>query len=159
MVEDLGVGQPVGTLGFPGELGAFGGAADNTITSTFKDGVLSALRLIDTGEEPHVEVQFNVDATGGTGSSPVVDHNGWVIALNHAGPEVRVMDIEGNTVRIALGSLDKGIRVDEAWDLIDHLGSAPARMAGLRSAPRPFYPSDAYQPYPEKWNGETVHGP
>ncbi len=41
----LQVGQPIGTLGFPGELGATGGDARLIATPTFKDGVVSALRL------------------------------------------------------------------------------------------------------------------
>lgn len=92
LVESLVVGQPLGTLGFPGELGATGGAAGNVITPTFKDGVLSALRLIDAGEAPHVELQYNVDTTGGTSGSAVFDHHGWVVALNHASVVKKIGD-------------------------------------------------------------------
>ena len=152
--DDLVIGQPIGTLGFPGERGATGGAALNTITATFKDGVLSALRTIDTGESPHVEVQYNVDATGGTSGSPVIDHYGQVIAFNHAGPEFRVLDVDGDTVRIASGSIDLGIRSDEAWTIIDRL-EASGTVAPSPAPPSPPAPA-TYQPFPENWNGESV---
>ena len=64
--DAIKVGQPIGTMGFPGELGSIGGAADQRITATFKDGTVSALRMIDAGDSPHVEVQHNFDVTGGT---------------------------------------------------------------------------------------------
>ena len=157
MVNGLHVGQPVGTLGFPAELSITGGDANVRATATFKDGVVSALRAIDGGESQHVEVQYNFHVTGGTSGSPVFDHNGWVVAINHAGPEVRVLDVDGRPVRIALGSLDMGIRVDEIWDAIDILESGRAQAPPLhRSAPRRAYPHDTYQPFPENGNGETI---
>ena len=157
-VDNLTIGQPVGTLGFPGELGISNGDADSRAVATFKDGVISALRAIDGGETQHVEVQYNFAATGGTSGSPVFDHNGWVVAVNHAGPEVRVVDVNGREVRIALGSLDKGIRVDEVWDFLDYLeaGRAQAPLLTLQPTVQRSYPFDAYRPFPENWNGETI---
>ncbi|MDE0248874.1 MAG: trypsin-like peptidase domain-containing protein [Gammaproteobacteria bacterium] len=156
--DGLSIGQPIGTLGFPGELRSTGGAADRTVTATFKDGVVSALRMIDAGEHPHVEVQYNFNTTGGTSGSAVFDHNGWIVAVNHAGIEARVPDIDGDMVRIPLGSLDFGIRVDAVWDFIDVLDAGRAGtppMGGQPSPDRP-YPYGTYQAFPENWNGETV---
>ena len=64
MINDIDIGQPVGTLGFPGELGIAEGNADDLATPTFKDGMVSALRRLDAGETSHVEVQYDFDATG-----------------------------------------------------------------------------------------------
>ena len=149
-VDDLSIGQPIGTLGFPGEMRATGGDSRSQVTATFKDGVLSAMRLIDGGNGAHVELQYNVDASGGTSGSPVVDHAGWIIGVNHAGPEVRVVNTDGNQVRIGLASIDLGIRVDEAWEIIDLM--EPSRATRM---PQRYY-GDTYQPFPENWNGETV---
>lgn len=151
-VDAVSVGQPVGTLGFPGELTA------EIAIPTFKDGTVSALRLIDSGDDPHVEVQYNFDVTGGTSGSPVFDHNGWIVAANHASVEI-------SGVRIGLGSLNFGIRVDAVWDMIETLDAAldsaaamlrPGQALPRRAGPRRFYPHDTYRPFPENWNGETV---
>ena len=45
MVSELTVGQPVGTIRYPGELSSTGGDANVHAIPTFKDGVVSALRL------------------------------------------------------------------------------------------------------------------
>ena len=72
MVDDLTIGQPVGTLGFPGELGISNGDADSRAVGTFKDGVISALRAIDGGETQHVEVQYNFRCHRGHEREPSV---------------------------------------------------------------------------------------
>ena len=41
-VDGLRIGQPVATLGFPGELKFTERDADNTVNATFKDGTISA---------------------------------------------------------------------------------------------------------------------
>lgn len=150
-VDDLVVGQPVGTMGFPGEMGILSGNTSRTVTSTFKDGTISAMRTYATGQYPSTVVQYNFGTTGGTSGSAVFDHNGWLVAVNHAGIEHMVLDVEGNEVRIPIGDLDFGIRVDAVWSFIDHLD--PDRPVTM---PRRPYTHDTYQPFPENWNGETV---
>ena len=71
-VDGLRIGQPVATLGFPGELKFTGGDADNTVNATFKDGTISALRIQGSGDAEYVEVQYNFNTTGGTSGSPGV---------------------------------------------------------------------------------------
>ena len=153
MVNDIDLGQPVATLGFPGELGLTGGEAERRATPTFKDGVISALRAVDEGEFQHVEVQYNFGTTGGTSGSPVFDHDGWVVAVNHAGIEYRVEDIVGRTRRIPIGSLDFGIRVDAVWESIEFREAEDTQPPATFLQPE--YPSDLYQPLPDDWNGRT----
>ena len=157
-VDGLRIGQPVATLGFPGELQFTGGDADNTVNATFKDGTISALRIQGSGDAEYVEVQYNFNTTGGTSGSPVFDQHGWVIAVNFSGIEARVTDTDGDLVRIGLGSLNFGMRVDAIWDFIECC-TTPAAMP-LRDGGRPLhqrtYPFTEYQPFPENWDGETI---
>ena len=154
MVNDIDLGQPVGTLGYPGELGFTGGEAEDRASPTFKDGVISALRAIDEGESQHVEVQYNFGTTGGTSGSPVFDHDGWVVAVNHAGIERRVEDIFGRVARIPIGGLDFGIRVDEVWESIE-FREADESQPPVTTFLQPDYPSGLYRPLPDDWNGRT----
>ena len=156
--DAISVGQPIGTMGFPGELGSIGGATDQRITATFKDGTVSALRMIDAGDSPHVEVQHNFDTTGGTSGSAIIDHNGWIVAFNHAIAVTKVPGFAaGDTISIGVGSLSFGIRVDAAWGFLDILDAGRAGMPPPLTAIAPrAYPHETYQPFPENWNGETV---
>ena len=115
--------------------------------------MISALRAIDEGEFQHVEVQYNFNTSGGTSGSPVFDHDGWVVAVNHAGIEFRVPDIVGRTRRIPIGGLDFGIRVDELWESIEFREAEEAEPPATFL--QPDYPSDLYQPLPDDWNGRT----
>ena len=148
----------MGTLGFPAVLTRLDRQAGRLPSATFKDGVVSALRLVDGGDAPHVEVQYNFDAPGGTSGSPVFDHDGWVVAVHHAAIETRVPHVDGGSVRIGVGSHNFGIRVDEVWDLIAHLESGGDQQpAAAQAFPRRY--SGSYRPFPENWNGETAYEP
>ncbi|MCY3556629.1 MAG: serine protease, partial [Gemmatimonadetes bacterium] len=86
--DDLRVGQPVGTLGFPALPRVFDALLPQ---ASFKDGTISAIRPlynesfinfpINTGHLVH----YNLATRGGTSGSPVFDHQGFIIAINHAG--------------------------------------------------------------------------
>ena len=161
------VGQPIGTMGFPGEI------SDPFATvpiATFKDGTISALRpfhnLSPTPENSRF-VQHNLDLSAGTSGSPVFDHNGWVLAINNAGTDRIVFDqITGSPQAIRSGNIGFGIRVDEIWRVIDDTIIVPKETAARRTAkaavlpvpllPVPEYPYPEYQPYPENWDGETL---
>ena len=143
----LRVGQPVGTLGFPGELT---NPFEAVPIATFKEGTISALRPYQP-DEPEVTaqnskvVQFNLGQTGGTSGSPVFDHEGFIVAVSFAGIGASVVDAEGIPVVIPIGDLDLGIRVDEVWTLIDLIEAATMPPpAGSRA-----YPFPTYHPYPE----------
>ncbi len=143
-VDDLHVGEPIGTFGFPGEFNIPG----PSLTPTFKAGVISALRLRGSGRTEHVQIQHTFDTTGGTSGSLIFDHLGWVVGVHHAGFDS--------------GSIDFGIRVDEVWDLIDHIESQSSVVAGAPGLAPPAamplrdYPFETYQPFPENWNGQTI---
>lgn len=154
LADDLAVGQPLGSIGFPGELRGEGGSVDRKLIPTFKGGVLSALRLIGEGEAPHVELQYDLDATGGTSGSAVFDHNGWVIGIHHASAVTRIPIMGGDTINVGAGSIILGVRVDEAWDLIDHLEGGGVRMPPPAATARRG--SAVYQPFPDNWNGDTI---
>ena len=157
MVDGLDIGQPVGTLGLPGAPAGADRRAGRPPTATFKDGVVSALRLVAGGEDPHVEVQYSFDSTGGTSGSPVFDHDGWVVAVHHARFATSVRHVSGDSVQIGVGSYDFGIRVDEVWDLMAHLESGGNSLSVAQTARR-RHPG-SYRPFPENWNGETVYEP
>ena len=53
MVNDIDIGQAVGTLGFPGALGIAGGEANFLATPTFKDGVISCAPRTSIRESPN----------------------------------------------------------------------------------------------------------
>ena len=150
LVTQLQVGQPVATIGFPGELTVPPAAVP---IATFKEGTISALRPYAV-DEPEVTpanskvVQFNLGQTGGTSGSPVFDREGFIVAVSYSGITVAPVDEEGYPVPIPIGDLDFGIRVDEVWTLIDLIEAddtrAPAPAAGVRA-----YPHSTYHAFPE----------
>ena len=160
MARELRVGQPVATMGFPGEI-----APLNTTVplATFKDGTISALRpLSPEAESVTLEnsrfVQHNLDLSGGTSGSPIFDHEGWIVAVNNAGTEALVIDQRtGEPRRVPSGNIGFGIRVDEAWDFIEWVDSGLAKpVAGdagplSKALPRSSYPHPAYRPFPPGW--------
>ena len=163
MTYGLRVGQPVATMGFPGEI-----AALNTMVplATFKDGTISALRPLRPEAEAVTPgnsrfVQHNLDLSGGTSGSPIFDHEGWIVAINNAGTEALVIDQRsGEPRRIPSGNIGFGIRVDEAWNFIEwerDAGSAKAvaghRPVALKEASPRLYTYPAYHPFPPDWEG------
>ncbi len=103
-------------------------------------------------------MQYNFDTTGGTSGSAVFDHDGWVVAVHNSGWNEHVPGFaEGDTVRIGVGSLNFGIRVDAVWGFLDILEAGAKAPAFLDEPARQRdYPHDTYQPFPQNWNGETT---
>ncbi len=134
------LGQPIATLGFPGE----NRPLDEVCVpmASFKNGVISAPRplepkgSVDPGNT--CTVQHNLDLTAGTSRSPIIDHTGQVIAVNFSGYDVLMINERtGRPTRVNVGDWRFGIHVDEVWALIEHLEqveeSGPVRSG--RSAP------------------------
>ena len=145
---ELRVGQPVGSLGFPGVLT---NPFEAVPIATFKEGTISALRPYrpeetEVTQENSKVVQFNLGLTGGTSGSPVFDHEGFIVAVSFSGTGVSVVDTEGFPAVVPLGDLDFGIRVDEVWTLIDLIEAAaqPPPAAGSRGYPFPTYRAYPY---------------
>ena len=149
-VDDLREGQPLGTLGFPGELPDITGP-DQIVTPTFKPGTLSAFRSLGTGGQNQRLLQYNLTTTGGTSGSPVFDHHGLIIGMNHASHAGReVTDIDGNTININTANASYAIRVDAMHELIPPVPvyNNPARVRRLIDSRS--YPYAVYQPFPEE---------
>ena len=155
LVTQLRVGQPIGTLGLPGELQELYGTLP---LATFKDGTISALRPYSP-DEPAITpensrlLQHNLDLTGGTSGSAIFDHRGFIIAVNFAGynivipvPEPDGMEVVPHFIPMNLGL---AIRVDEVWAMVDLIDAQAPTPAGKA------YPYDSYQAFPENWNGLT----
>ena len=160
MAHDLRLGQPVATMGFPGEIEAL----NTTVPlATFKDGTISALRPFNPEAESVTPenstfVPHNLDLSGGTSGSPIFDHEGWIVAINNSGTEALVIDQRsGRPSRVTSGNIGFGIRVDEAWSFIDWLESSSGKalaahgMGFLKRFPSKPYPHPAYRPFPPGW--------
>jgi len=163
LARDLGVGQPIATLGFPGEIDVL----NTTVPiATFKDGTISALRPYDPGrtavnDANNKIVQHNLDLSGGTSGSPIFDHQGRIVSVNNAGTETLVIDqTTGEPERIPSGNIGISIRVDEVWDIIELVTTlASGKVVGqpfILTAgwplQRPRYGTSASRPLRDNWD-------
>ena len=160
-VTELQVGQPIATIGFPGETTS---RHTRYVVSTFKDGTISAFRpyLITTQPSPENNriIQHNIDATGGVSGSAIFDANGWVVGVAHASAGKWVTGEDGEPVLIRTGAIGLAIRVDEVWTAIDlweqqrsATGSHPTRRV---AQPTNRHRPTSYHAFPKNWNGETT---
>ena len=135
-VYRLRVGDPIATLGFPGELQG-GETEDISPIATFKNGTISALRPPYQGEtftsrDTYI-VQHNLDLSGGTSGSPIFDARGRVIAINNAGIDV-IFDIDGRQAQVSQAALGFGIRADKIRELLNEAGVAAKRTVPAKPA-------------------------
>ena len=147
-VDDLRVGQPVGTLGYPTQLSRSTGP-DQIMTPTFKQGTLSALRSLGTDSQNQRLLQYNLTTTRGTSGSPVFDHLGYIIGIDYAGTVSIFTDVDGDTVDVNIANANYAIRVDAMHELIPPVPdyNNPARVRRIaESFP---YPYSSYQPFPD----------
>ena len=108
------VGQQIGAMGFPNEVSHLYTTAP---TAFFKDGIISALRPFSP---TRALILHNLDLPEGASGSPILDHLGWVIAVNNSGTERLVFDANtGQPERVPTGDSGFGVRVDEMWRLVD----------------------------------------
>ncbi|MCY3712301.1 MAG: serine protease [Gemmatimonadetes bacterium] len=163
-IHELRVGQPIATIGFPGELSA---VLTEVPIATFNEGNISALRpytdVIATPDNSR-KIQHNMDLTAGTSGSLIFDQEGFIIGINYSGFDIDVLDVNKDKYRIARSDIGFGIRVDELWRLYDitrarrTIPGAAGRTVSteLELLPSRDYPHDTYQPFPLNWNGETI---
>lgn len=148
-IDDLRVGQPLGTLGFPGSLSQ---ETFDLVLPTFKDGTLSALRpfLNDRfdGTNTGMLLHYNFLTEGGTSGSPVFDHNGYIVGINFSGRVEIIEDRNGNRIATVDTSNQFGISVMALWQMIDHVGEPPVARVAVQD--------ESYEPFPPDWNGLTV---
>ena len=82
----LRIGQPLGTLGFPGALMLLN---IEFVIATFREGTLSSLRPFYTGpfgpDDIGDVLHYDMLLESGTSGSPVFDHEGYVVAVHFAG--------------------------------------------------------------------------
>ncbi len=98
-LDGLTAGQPIATIGFPGETQYYNYRYP---VATLKQGIISALRPLRwpfTPDSGAFLVQYDLDLTGGTSGSPVFNADGELIAVNYAGYDQ--------------GSINFGIRADQ----------------------------------------------
>jgi len=122
----LRIGQPLGSLGFPG----YSPLQNDVLPlATFREGTLSSLRPFydaafdrdprNTGRVVH----YNMALPGGTSGSPVFDHHGYIVAVQYAGLTIEITDDEVVVGRVDTHE-DYGIHVQAVWEFIDWLEQA-----------------------------------
>lgn len=162
-LDDLRVGQPVATIGYPRHPGLFN---DVLPIATFKGGLLSALRPFYTDdliENPTTDfvtsvLHYDLSTRTGTSGGAVIDHNGYVIGINYSGLSDIIFNPATGELVAAVPSLETfGVHVRYVWEMVDlidsgHFADPPAaRVVAAES-----YPHGTYQAYPAHWNGETI---
>ena len=121
--------------------------------------VAQYLAVLETSISPAntTFVQHNLDLSGGTSGSPIIDHNGWVIAVNNSGTEKLVFDVNtGQPERVPTGNIGFGIRVDEVWSMIDWLEASGSSRGRSRVGTTGRHSLAPYRAFPENWNGRTT---
>ena len=144
--QDLRIGQPLGTLGFPGYLAS---STIELVLPTFKDGTLSALRpfLNDDfdGTNTGMMLHYNLLTEGGTNGSPVFDHNGFIIGVNYSSLVNAIKNESGEILDYTGTSNQLGIHVEALWQMIDQVGESTSVAA------RVSVPESSYEPFPADW--------
>jgi S1-C subfamily serine protease len=120
VLEDIRVGDAVGTLGYPGETRDLW---SERVVATFKSGVVSALgriALLDGTSPPGGNlIQHDMSVTPGTSGSPIFGPERTLLAVNSAGTVQRIFDEESGTfVYIPVASIGYGVRADLAEPLL-----------------------------------------
>lgn len=92
-------------------------------------------------------LQYNLTTTGGTSGSPVFDHHGFVMGMNHASHTGREF-VDVDTLNINTANASYAIRVDAMHELIPPIPvyNSPARVR--RVVDLRTYPYATYQPFP-----------
>ncbi len=115
----LQVAEQIATMGFPGELNQLYRSAP---IASYKQGTISALRPYGSATPTATNtriIQHNLNTTGGTSGSPIIDRWGFVVAVNF-GSIVKTIDPgTGRPIPDASGNLNFGVRVDEVWTMIE----------------------------------------
>lgn len=149
--DDLRVGQPLGTLGFPSSLTH---ETFELVLPTFKDGTLSALRPFLNegfdGTNTGMLLHYNLITEGGTSGSPVFDHNGYIVGINFAGIVTVIENEFGERLAIVDTSHQFGIHVEALWQMVDQVSESPAVAA------RVVVPDIPYEPFPADWDEVTI---
>lgn len=119
-LQNLRVGQDIGTIGYPGETA---NRIRHVTHGTFKDGVISALFPFDDQAIPTAEnslvLQHNFNTSSGTSGSPIFDLSGNLVAIHNSGSQTSVWDAARETVKnISTGSIGYGIRADDYLDMV-----------------------------------------
>ncbi len=82
-------------------------------------------------------VQHNLDLSGGTSGSPILNAAGRVVAVNNAGYENIVLSVGGEPVRVPQTALNFGIRADKIRELFGEMGvSAKPVIVPVGFAPK-----------------------